>query len=275
MTSTAATTPDFSAPPPAAKTAKAAKATLAATAVAKPAPHPTYDGTRYPVSIFGKLPAGFVLQDQSIFMLRHWQSKALAAASAATDDAGIARTMPVANELNDAIKAYKSKNASDVAQQMAAVVDWFRHMGDATPIEEQLSVAEFRHFAELLTAATAPIQPTKKLGPLNKGGKLTRAGLLFRYQSFLAQELLTLSWTLYGQPQYASHMIYFDHEVTKRCSEHFKDGKLKPHRSGKSYPFFDESKLSARARGVLGALKIDRENADKDLMARGRNRGAR
>jgi hypothetical protein len=65
-----------------------------------------------------------------------------------------------------------------------------------------------------------------------------------RYQSFLAQELETVSWELYGERDLAKHQIMFDSAVSSRC------------RSG-SHPFFDPRTLKARAGKVLKSLKID------------------
>jgi hypothetical protein len=100
-----------------------------------------------------------------------------------------------------------------------------------------------------LSDATAPIVSKKQVGALKRGKKLTRAGLLTRYQSFLVQELETVSWNLSGEPDYAKYIVFFDAAVRKRC------------RKG-NYPFLDESELAARARAVLKSLKVDPESAE-------------
>jgi hypothetical protein len=57
-----------------------------------------------------------------------------------------------------------------------------------------------------LTTATAPIT---RVGAFHRDGKLTREDLLARYQSYLVQELETVSWNLYGERDYAKHTIFF------------------------------------------------------------------
>jgi hypothetical protein len=64
-----------------------------------------------------------------------------------------------------------------------------------------------------LTTATAPITPKKRVGAFHRDGKLTREGLLAKYQSYLVQELATVSWNLYGERDYAKHTIFFDRAV--------------------------------------------------------------
>jgi hypothetical protein len=98
---------------------------------------------------------------------------------------------------------------------------------------------------------TAQIVPKKRVGHLQRGRKLTRAGLLTRYQSFLVQELETVSWNLYGERDYAKHTIFFDSAVRDRCTSANDRG-----------PFFNERNLPDRARAVLGSLKIDTETVD-------------
>lgn len=109
-----------------------------------------------------------------------------------------------------------------------------------------MNVKEFGALALHLCELTEPIVPKKQPKPMSKGRALTRAGLLSRYQSFLVQELETVSWNLYGERDFAKFTIVFDDAVSAKCR-------------GKSrrYAFFDESKLTGRAKTVLGALKIN------------------
>jgi len=65
------------------------------------------------------------------------------------------------------------------------------------------------------------------------------------------QELETVSWNLYGERDYAKHIIFFDGAVRARCTS-----------TDRCAPFFDERSLTTRARAVLGSLKIDAEIAD-------------
>jgi hypothetical protein len=91
------------------------------------------------------------------------------------------------------------------------------------------------------------LAPKKRVGALRRGRKLTVAGLHVRYQSFLIQELETLSVNLYGSRDYAKQFRIEDDAVNLRCVGNSKT----------QYPFFDESKLTARARSVLKSLKIE------------------
>jgi hypothetical protein len=99
--------------------------------------------------------------------------------------------------------------------------------------------------------STAPIVPKKHVGALQRGRKLTRAGLLTRYQSFLVQELETVSWNLYGERDYAKHTVFFDDAVRARCTS-----------TDRCLPFFDERSLPTRARAVLKSLEIDTDSAE-------------
>lgn len=231
---------------------------------------------RYPAAVFGKLPAGFVLKMQGVEMLAHWHRKAMAAVDALP--AGYTETdmdaaMAVANEVFEAIKSLKIGYASGVARQMSAVVERLNWLKNGEAVEEELTVAELKQMSDNLLAATALPEPTKRVGPLRRGRKLTRAGLLIRYQSFLVQELETIGWNLYGSRDYAMRFRPVDHAVDVRCGPHFVGGKYKPGR--KSQPFFDESKLTVRARSVLRSLRIDTERNDDVPDRKPRNGGSR
>jgi len=213
---------------------------------------------RYPEAIFGKLPADFVLQGQPIWALNAWHRKAMKAVNdlpkGHTDDE-LTEAMAVANEIFEAIKQKNESGAKAVSVQMSAIVERFAFMGNDDSIEEELSVDDFMRIAAALEKAVAPIKPTKAMGALIRGGKLTKAGMLFRYQSFLIQELMTLSNSLYGHPRYALNYVFSDDEVTKRCSPSSRKSRSK-------HPFFDEIELPTRARAVLKSLKIDCERPD-------------
>jgi hypothetical protein len=223
-----------------------------------------HDGSfpEYPPEIFGKLPEGFVLEEQQIEMLCFWHQKAidvikefLAAAPATTStDEKLTAYCGIKNRILGAVLATRPATSGQVAAQLRAVVAEIESLSNATskaPLEEVLDRNDIFKMSADLTSATAQIVPKKHVGPLQRGRKLTRAGLLTRYQSFLVQELETVSWNLYGERDYAKDIIFFDSAVGQGCksADHY-------------YPFFDEKKLPARARAVLGSLEIDTDLAD-------------
>jgi hypothetical protein len=137
--------------------------------------------------------------------------------------------------------------ASHVALKLQAVLT---KLDSEKSIEEALDVDDIRRLTTELSDAIKPSAPVKKVGALRRGRKLTRTGLLYRYQSFLMKELQTLSLNLYGDRDCALEYIAEDDAVNLRCS-----GRPK-------YPFFDESRLADRARSVLKSLKIDTKQFD-------------
>ena len=210
------------------------------------------------------------LQRQPMFMLNVWHEKAIRFADEffRTHSAEQADESPHYDELYsaawDILQAalgLELKTGRDVALLLQIIA---RHAEDRDNVE-WLDIGKLKSVASRSLKATAPEQPAKRPGPFARGRKLTRAGLLFRYQSFLTQELMTLGWNVYGNPLYATSLIAFDDEVTKRCTPDFKDGKYRSQRPSrrKSYPFLDEGKLTLRARAVLGSLQIDSETAPK------------
>jgi hypothetical protein len=215
-----------------------------------------YKAADYPVSIFGRLPAGFVLKNQQIQMLVFWQRKAMKAVNdlpAGCTDADMAAALAPANEIMDAIKGFVSKRPSEVAAQMRAIVEWLEFMEEDC-IEVELSLADFKHFTQSLVDATAPLRPKKETGPLYRGRKLTRHGLVHRYHAFLIQELETIGWHVYGERDYPMMSRPYDDAVNVRCKT--------PNARG-SYPkFFSPEKLTDRARSVLKSLKIDTKQFD-------------
>lgn len=214
-----------------------------------------YDYSDYP-EIFGKMPAGFTLEDQSIEALCHWHRRANEVIDQLSD--------PSEEELNDycglknrifgTVLSARPATPRQAAAQLRAVVAEIESLSCETnraSIEEVLDVDDIVKISADLTAATAAIVPEKHVGALQRGRKLTRAGLLTRYQSFLVQELETVSYNLYGERDYAKHTIFFDDAVRSRCTS-----------TDRGYPFFDERTLPDRARAVLESLKIDTETAD-------------
>jgi hypothetical protein len=210
-----------------------------------------YAPADYPASIFGKLPEGLVLEEQQIQVLMHWYRRAIAAAERLPDnvsDDELDAACNIVRRLYAAILAARTCRAGDVALKLQAVLMKL-DLDKSDSIEEALDVDDVRRLAAELGDATKRMVPTKKVGSLRRGRKLTRAGLLHRYQSFLMHEIHTLSLNLYGNRDYALQYIEEDDAVNLRC------------RSGR-HPFFDESKLADRARSVLRSLKIDSKEAD-------------
>jgi hypothetical protein len=217
----------------------------------------------YPPEIFGKLPDGFVLEKQSIEMLCFWHRKAIEVVNAMQDAPdGVSSAAwedftaycEIKNNILAATLSAHAVRPGQVAAQLRAVVAEADHLSSPTckaSIEEVLQVDDIVKMSAELTEATAPIVPKKHVGAVRRGRKLTRAGLLTRYQSFLVQELETVSWNLYGERDYAKHIIFFDDAVRARCTS-----------TDRCDPFFDERSLPTRARAVLGSLKIDAEIAD-------------
>jgi hypothetical protein len=253
-----ATIPATHKPPPAARKQALASSTAAtSTAPATPpvmtAMEPA-DVTQYPPAIFGKLPAGFTLERQVIQMLAHWHRKAIAEVDEHPSDlleAEFDAAMGVVRSLYAAILNAKATRPSEISIKLAAVVHKM-NQDKSDEIEEHLTGADFRRLAAELAAATQPLYPKKKTGALQRRGKLTRFGLLHRYQAFLIQELETIGWHVYGERDYPMTYRPSDHAVNARCNS--------PKHSN---PFFDGSKLPDRARKVLKSLQIDTRGAFK------------
>lgn len=205
----------------------------------------------YPVSIFGKLADGFVLEEQDIWMLMHWYRRAIAAVErlpADVSDDELDAGCDIVRRLYAAIHKAKTHSASHVALKLQAILMKL-DLDKSDSIEEALNVDDVRRLAAELSEATKPSMPVKQVGALRRGRKLTRTGLLYRYQSFLMKELQTLSLNLYGDRDCALEYIAEDDAVNLRCR-------------GSRHPFFDESKLADRARSVLKSLKIDTKQFD-------------
>ena len=207
------------------------------------------------VAIFGST-RDFVLKKQMIPMLDLWHSKAAAVMTVCENSdhnsteegwAEYTKVVEIQGDILKAALAAKLHSVRDIAVLLAMVVRHAQIQGDE--IGEFINTAEFDAIAKRLRALTDQIPPKKKVGKLQRGRKLTRAGLLYRYQSFLAKELETVSNNLYGDPRCALQYSIEDDAVNQRLR--------KSH-----HPFFDESKLPARARSVLKSLKIDTEHYD-------------
>jgi hypothetical protein len=212
----------------------------------------------YPPEIFGKRPGGFILEEQPIEMLCFWHQKANVVIDELPNegnyqaiDERLSVFCNIKHRILAAILAAPASRAGQVAAKLRAVVAEMEAI-DADSVEEVLDGDDVVKISAELTTATAPIVPKKRIGALQRGGKLTRAGLLQRYQTFLVQELETVSWNLHGERDYAKHVVFYDDAVGERCLS--KD---------RSDPFFDERRLTTRARAVLASLDIDHQNAGR------------
>lgn len=219
-------------------------------AVEKPASHPIYGTT--PI---GR--DGFTLERQNIHMLNFWHERATTATNALVDSRNIEDEDPEYDLLNDcqwqvyeAAFKVKINNPSEVAVLLNIVA---RHAADCVDIEAVLDLEKVQHIAAQLTKATAPLAPKKKLGAMLRGRKLTRFGLLHRYQAFLIQELETIGHHVYGERDYPMQSRPLDDAVNERCAT--------PNARGQSPIFFNPEKLPVRARAVLKSLQIDTERA--------------
>jgi hypothetical protein len=207
----------------------------------------------YPPEIFGKLPSGFVLDEQPcIETLCFWHRKAIDILDQPfDDDEKLSAYCAIKNRILGAVLSARPTTPGQAAAQLRAVVAEIDSLSTETSpasIEEVLDIHDVVKLSADLNRTAAPITPKKNVGAFEHDGKLTREGLLARYQSFLVQELQTVSWNLYGERDFAKQFVCFDHAVQQRCNSTDHDG-----------PFFDEGTLPDRARAVLNSLKIDAE----------------
>jgi hypothetical protein len=222
----------------------------------KAEPHPVYGNT--PI---GR--DGFTLERQALVLLNFWHEKAFNLHLHATkDDKNFALGKIVESKIHAvALQAKPINRREAVAQFEILARQAFSRDSVCISVDELLVLVDG------LKKANEPVRPKKQPGKLQRGRKLTRAGLLVRYESFLAQELETVSWHLYGEKNVSFGRVMYDRAVTVRCAPNFKDGKFHQRRNCKIEPFLDERNLPVRARSVLKSLKIDTER-DNDVPAR-------
>ena len=119
------------------------------------------ENAEYPVSIFGKLPAGFTLERQSVYTLAQWHSKALQAISELKGDAaeeGMAAACELARDILEAILVAETGTAREVAVQLAAAVETIDY--EKGVIEDVLDADDLRRLTTALAKATAPLRPS-------------------------------------------------------------------------------------------------------------------
>lgn len=154
----------------------------------------------------------------------------------------------------EAILKVKPNNATEVARQMEVITAEMQREETVAVI----GVAEFTKLTEHLRDITAPIIPKKMPGKFTRGNRLTKAGLLHRYHSFLLEELYTIGWHVYGDRDFLLHWYPYDDVV---------ESKLRDKRC--RHPFFDPARMMDRAASVLKPLKIDIVNAVPERKRKG------
>ena len=137
-----------------------------------------HEPAEYPVSIFGKLPDGCVLEEQQLQVLMHWYRKAIAAAErlpADVSDDAMDAACAIVWRLYAAILAANAFNAGNVALKLQAVLMKL-DLDKSESIEEVLDVEDIRRLAAELSDAIKLSGPVKKVGVLRRGRKLTCTG---------------------------------------------------------------------------------------------------
>lgn len=224
--------------------------------------------------VWGSVPIGkdgCTLDGQSMWLLDSWHKRTthlLLSLSESSQVADAAKQHEIlANIQWDIFNAAQKADTSSGAAIATFLEMTVRHMEYNSAPDgslEYLDMDWLKSLAAKLTKATAPHTIKKPVDKFHRDGKLTRAGLLHRYHAFLIGELQTLSWNLYGDRDYAMSSIPIDHEVTRWTSSYFKDGQPRENmRCGTNFPFFDESKLTTRARAVLSSLNINTTKPDR------------
>src|SRR4051794_24833986 len=126
---------------------------------------PNSNETEYPVEIFGSLPAGFELRNQSVHLLAHWHGKTLKAIGkfAGADDLNqdeLNAFRRIARNLFEALMAAETPSAGEVAKQLTAAVEMAK-ADETYMIEDILDLDHLRRLADNLTKATAAPQMTE------------------------------------------------------------------------------------------------------------------
>jgi hypothetical protein len=206
--------------------------------------HPVFPVTRDALKNFD-LEAHNIHQLWAWYCIAQQKRAALIEQQCSKNDALYDEISMAQGELYEVILMATPIHASEVALQLEVIAMEAREADTIAVFNQD----DLTRIAENLEAVTGPIPPRKSPGPSSRGQRLTRAGLLRRYQSFLVQELETLSWNLYGSEVFAFQYRIEDDAVNGRCDP--SRGTKRPD------PFFDESRLTARARSVLKSLKID------------------
>jgi hypothetical protein len=123
---------------------------------------------QFPPAVFGQLPGGFELGNQSIEMLMHSHRKAQEAIKNlppnVTDEV-LDATCEVERSIYSAILDYMPKRVNEVAYKLRIMVEK-ADFKKCDSVEEILCVNDLRRLYQSLEAATAPVVPKKKVGSL-------------------------------------------------------------------------------------------------------------
>lgn len=219
--------------------------------------------------IYGNIPMGrdgFELSRQSMHMLNYWHHRAIdECIEIDKREAKAKRRRHADVQLREELEAIQRviiavildnqpANVRDVWFKMEAVA---RHaLYNDCEISELVTVHQFDVLTDRLEELIRAPIPQRKVGPLRKGGRLTREGLLLRYYCFLLAEINTVGQELYGNAEYARSVRMEDSAVFQRMGL--------PPKPGSAWPIHRAHGLGARAKAVLESVRID---ATRDLDA--------
>ncbi|WP_398479239.1 hypothetical protein [Tardiphaga sp.] len=220
--------------------------------------------------IYGKTPPGLNgvdLRRQTMQMLNYWHRRAIdECVTIDKREAKAKRRRPFDIKLREELEAIqrivievildnKPKGLRDIWFKMEAISRHALYHG--VELGEVMTVHQFDVLTDLMEELTSPPAPTRQIGPLRVGGKITGNGLLFRYHCFLLAELNTVGEELYGNAAYARSAKSEDAAVFERLGV--------PPAPGHAWPIHKPRGLKTRAAAVLGSVRIDTVN-DYDTL---------
>lgn len=195
-----------------------------------------------------------------IWSVIHLHKKAWASLQAIAESAEDTPEYKTADNLHwaalEALWRIEPRNARELAGQIGYLNEVARAMGESDFTVYASFDGAMKLVAERLSCVSEPPSPTKKVAHLTRRKKLTKAGLLHRYHAYLANELMTVSWELYGSRDYAMYMIPMDGFVQRAIG-------ARPYKRGRKPDYFhNAATLPARATTVLKTLKINTTRPD-------------
>jgi hypothetical protein len=150
----------------------------------------------------------------------------------------------------DTLAKARPGSAREGVKQLAFLCETARNL--ESPVSEVMEGCDFDlvKFTFTMMHLTEGEGYFKKCGPLAKGGKVTRDGLLQRYHSFLALELQMLGHEMYGNGRYAFSYIPMDGHVQRTIWK------------ATDWPGHLGRDLARRAKTAMSAVGIDTVTAD-------------